>query len=227
LSKHITMKNMLLLVIPLAIIVSAYLMFMQKEESLPIMTEQDKKEQFKSLIQPPTQEVYADLMTQYEVVKKTIEEGATEDLEYLKVEYKAASNEELLMAMKPHPISSITLAQTAMESSWATSRFFREGYNIFGVWSFDEYEPRIAAGEKRGDKTIWVKEYSSVKAVIKDYYRTLARGRAFGEFRALRLKTSDTHQLVKKLNKYSEKGTKYATELSSIINFNKFQAYDK
>ena len=129
------------------------------------------------------------------------------------------------MALKPHPIS-ITLAQAAMESSWATSRFFREAYNIFGVWSFDEDEPRIAAGEKRGDKTIWVKKYSSIEEAIRDYYRTLARGNAFGEFRALREQTSDPHMLVKKLDKYSEKGAKYGEELSSIISFNKFQAYD-
>jgi Bax protein len=136
LSKHITLKNMFLLLIPLVIIISAYLIYM--------------------LILPPTQKVYAELMAQYEAVKKSIEDDDTKDLDDLKAEYKTASNEELLMALKPHPIS-IALAQAAMESAWATSRFFREGYNIFGVWSFDENEPRIAAGEKRGDKTIWVK----------------------------------------------------------------------
>lgn len=155
-SKHITLKNMFLLLIPLVIIISAYLIYMQKEEPLPKMTVQEKKERFKSLILPPTQKVYAELMAQYEAVKKSIEDDDTKDLDDLKAEYKTASNEELLMALKPHPIS-IALAQAAMESAWATSRFFREGYNIFGVWSFDENEPRIAAGEKRGDKTIWVK----------------------------------------------------------------------
>lgn len=201
-------------------------MFSQSNEPLPKMTVQEKKERFKSLILPPAQEVYAELIAQYESVKKDIDAGDTDDLEALKTEYKAANNKELLMALKPHPIS-ITMAQAAMESSWATSRFFREAYNIFGVWSFDEDEPRIAAGEKRGDKTIWVKKYSSVKNAIKDYYRTLARGNAFKEFRALKLQTNDPHQLVKKLDKYSEKGAKYGEELSSIINFNKFQALDK
>ena len=129
------------------------------------------------------------------------------------------------MALKPHPIS-ITMAQAAMESSWATSRFFREATNIFGVWSFDEDEPRIAAGEKRGNKTIWVKKYSSVKSAINDYYRTLARGSAFVEFRQLKMTTNDPHELVKKLDRYSEKGAKYGEELTSIIKFNKFHLYD-
>ena len=224
-SKHLTRKNILLFFIPLVLIVAAYLILVQKEEALPEMTVHEKKEHFKSLILPPTQEVYADLMAQYESVKKDIEAGNTEDLEELKTEYKASSNKELLMALKPHPVS-IALAQAAMESSWATSRFFREANNIFGVWSFDEDEPRIAAGEKRGDKTIWVKKYPSIKEAIRDYYRTIARGRAFSEFRALRLKTSDPYQLVKKLDKYSEKGAKYGKELSSIIKFNKFKSYD-
>ena len=92
------------------------------------------------------------------------------------------------MALKPHP-KSIALAQAAMESSWATSRFFTEANNVFGVWSFNESEPRIAAGKKRGNKTIWVKKYHSIKASMQDYYRTLARGVAFSEFRKLKMET--------------------------------------
>ncbi len=190
------------------------------------MTVQEKKARFKSIILPATQEVYSELLERYNDVANDIKNGKGDQFSALKEEYKASSDEELLMALKPHPIS-ITLAQAAMESSWATSRFFREANNIFGVWSFDENEPRIAAGEKRGDKTIWVKKYSSVKEAIRDYYRTLARGNAFNEFRALRVKTNDPHQLVKKLDRYSEKGAKYGEELSAIINFNKFQEYDK
>jgi len=190
------------------------------------MTVQEKKARFKSLILPGAQEVYNDLMQKYNEVAVAIQNNDTEQLAELKKEYKASSNEELLAALKPHPIS-ITLAQAAMESSWATSRFFREANNIFGVWSFNEDEPRIAAGEKRGDKTIWLKKYSSVKKAIQDYYRTLARGDAFKEFRAQKMITNDPHTLVKKLDRYSEKGAKYGEELISIINYNKFEAYDK
>lgn len=218
------LKKLLILLIPIVIIASGYFFYTQQDQPLPEMTVQEKKERFKTIILPVAQEVYSDLLEQYNDVAEGIKNG--DDFEDLKKEYKATSNEELLMALKPHPIS-LTLAQAAMESSWATSRFFREANNIFGVWSFDENEPRIAAGEKRGDKTIWVKKYSSVKNAIKDYYRTLARGDAFKEFRALKLKTNDSHELAKKLDRYSEKGAKYGEELSSIINFNKFKQYDK
>lgn len=198
----------------------------KKEASLPPMTVQEKKTRFKSLIIPAVNTVYADLMKRYEDIKSILEKGQSNtNIEKLKTEYKASTNNELLMALKPHP-KSIAIAQAAMESSWATSRFFRDAYNIFGVWSFDEDEPRIAALKKRGDKTIWLKKYSSVEDSIYDYYRTLARSHAFAEFRKTKMKTSDPFVLVTKLDRYSEKGSVYGEELTSIIKFNKFDHYD-
>jgi Bax protein len=165
-------------------------------------------------------------MKRYKDIKSSLEKGqAVENIEKLKIEYKVSTNDELLMALKPHP-KSIAIAQAAMESSWATSRFFRDAYNIFGVWSFDKDEPRIAALKKRGDKTIWVKKYTSVEDSIYDYYRTLARSNAFAEFRKTKMKTSDPFVLVTKLDRYSEKGSLYGEELTSIIKFNKFDRYD-
>ncbi len=197
-----------------------------KDSELPPMTVQEKKARFKKLIVPAVNNVYADLIKQYNEVSSSIESGSGEEkIAKLKVEYKASSNETLLMALKPHP-KSIAIAQAAMESNWATSRFFIKAYNIFGVWSFDEAEPRIAALQKRGDKTIWLKKYSSVEDAVYDYYRTLARSDAFAEFRQAKMQTNDPFILVSKLNHYSEKGSLYAEELAAIIKFNKFNDYD-
>ena len=206
----------------------AYTYFTPKKiEELPPMTVQEKKARFKSLIVPAVNNVYSKLMTRYKDIKAKIDAGeSSKKIEKLKIEYKASTDEELLMALKPHP-KSIAIAQAAMESSWATSRFFREAYNIFGVWSFDKDEPRIAALQKRGDKTIWVKKYHSIEDSVADYYRTLARSDAFAEFRATRMKTNDPFILVTKLDRYSEKGSHYGEELTSIIKFNKFNEYDK
>lgn len=190
------------------------------------ITVQDKKARFRDTIVPAVNDVYAELMSRYLDVSEAVKSGKNvAKLEALRKEYKAANNAELLMALKPHP-KSIVIAQAAMESAWGTSRFFNEAKNIFGVWSFDKNEPRISAGKKRGNKTIWVKKYPSVKAAIRDYYRTIARGHAFKEFRKLKMKTNDPHALVKKLDRYSEKGEKYGQALSAIIKFNKFGAYD-
>lgn len=226
--KMSNLKKTLIVLIPLLVIGFTYFYFASKEqETLPKtkMTVQEKKARFISIILPATKEVYGELLARYQDVASGIKEGNSDKYDALKKEYRATNDKELLMALKPHPIS-ITLAQAAMESSWATSRFFREANNIFGVWSFDENEDRIAAGEKRGDKTIWLKKYSSIKESISHYYRTLARGKAFVEFRRLNMTTNDPHKLVKKLDKYSEKGALYGEELSSIIKYNKFHKHD-
>jgi Bax protein len=221
----IQLKILIVLISVLSISTVVYF-FSAEDDVLPKMTVQEKKARFKKLIIPAIDTVYAKLMTRYQQISESIKSGnITDEIKKLKVEYKATSNEELLMALKPHP-KCIAIAQAAMESSWATSRFFNEAYNIFGVWSFDKDEPRIAALQKRGDKTIWVKKYSSVEASVSDYYRTLARGRAFKEFRQLKLQTDDPFELVKKLDRYSEKGAEYGHELTAIIKFNKFNAYD-
>jgi Bax protein len=198
----------------------------EKQITPPKMTVQEKKARFKKLIIPAIENVYAKLTTKYQEVEKLIKSGSkTQKIEKLKIEYKVKTDQELLVALKPHP-KSIAIAQAAMESSWATSRFFNEAYNIFGVWSFDKNEPRIAALQKRGDKTIWVKKYSTIDASVYDYYRTLSRGSAFKEFKQLNFQTDDPFALVKKLDRYSEKGAEYGHELTSIIKFNKFNAYD-
>jgi Bax protein len=213
-------------IILLIIIASIIYTVTQKPTELPKMTVQEKKSRFKSLIIPAVNTVYAQLMIRYERVNATINAGkSSAEIAELKIEYKATTNNELLMALKPHP-KSIAIAQAAMESSWATSRFFRVAYNIFGVWSFDEDEPRVAALQKRGDKTIWVKKYASIEDAIYDYYRTLGRSSAFAEFRQARMQTNDPFILVTKLDRYSEKGSLYGEELTSIIKFNKFDSYD-
>ncbi len=209
-----TQSKILIALFSLLLISVALYYFSPKDTELPPMTVQEKKAQFKKLIVPAVNSVYADLMKQYNEISDAIQSGSDADkIAKLKLEYKASNDNELLMALKPHP-KSIAIAQAAMESSWATSRFFREAYNIFGVWSFNEDEPRIAALQKRGDKTIWVKKYSSIEESVYDYYRTLARSGAFSEFRQTKMETNDPFVLVTKLDRYSEKGSVYGEELT-------------
>ena len=218
--------NAILTIILLIIIASIIYTGTQKEPELPKMTVQEKKAKFRALIVPAVDIVYAKLMTRYQEIKTTLDTGKTNtEIEKLKLDYKATSNDELLMALKPHP-KSITIAQAAIESSWATSRFFRVANNIFGVWSFNKDEPRVAALKKRGDKTIWVKKYKTIEEAIYDYYRTVGRSGAFAQFRQTKMQTNNPFLLVTKLDHYSEKGSLYGEELTSIIKFNKFDKYD-
>ncbi len=190
------------------------------------MTVQEKKQRFRDLVVPAVEKVYADLDAKYKEAKVMVDAGKTDGkIAELMKSYSAKSPQDLLTRMKPHA-KSVAIAQAAMESAWATSRFTRVATNLFGVWSFTKSEPRVAAGEKRGKKTIYVKKYANIEASIRDYYRVLAVGRVFGAFRAQKMKSNDPYKLVKKLDKYSEKGAEYGKELSSMIRYNRFYEFD-
>ncbi|MFA7083411.1 MAG: glucosaminidase domain-containing protein [Arcobacteraceae bacterium] len=200
-----------------------------KKELIESMGVSEKKTNFLKSIVPSLDEVYEEEIRYFNDIKTLVKENPDNTiLENLREEYKAKDNLELLMALKPHP-KSITLAQAAMESAWGESRFFKEANNLFGVWSYNKKEPRIAASSLRGEKTIWLKKYASVKDAIKDYYKMLSRSWAFKEFRALNYekKNQNPYLLVKKLQKYSEKREVYTKELSSMINYNKFTIFDE
>ena len=205
-------------------LVALYLGTRPEKHTVPVdMTDIEKKARFQQLMLPVITKVKADLEADYRKTEKAVASG--KDLAGLREEYRAATDEELLAALKPHPVS-VVLAQAAIESAWATSRFFVEANNVFGVWSFDPDESRIAAGEKRGDATVYLKKYRTLEHAVRDYFRTLARGQKFAEFRQLRQKTTDPFLLVTGLDNYSEKGAKYGEELSAIIRRNEFQQYD-
>ncbi|MFT5580097.1 MAG: Bax protein, partial [Paraglaciecola psychrophila] len=157
------------------------------------MTVAEKKQRFRELLVPPVDRVYRRLQRQFDLTAMLLASGAEPaTVIALKQQYRVSSDTDLLAALKPHP-RSVALAQAALESSWATSRFFNEANNVFGVWSFNADEPRIAAGERRGSKTIWLKKYASIEASVADYYRVLALGRAYGEFRSQRLRSDNPY----------------------------------
>lgn len=191
------------------------------------MSVAEKKARFLALVEPAVDKVYKDLMKQYQEVKGDIENKRNpQKIKMLKEKYKATTDEELLLALKPHP-KSIALAQAAMESSWATSRFFIEAKNIFGMWSANPNEPRIAAGEKRGGtRTIWLRKFSTIEESVREYYKLMARGSKFDEFRELRYTTKDPFKIITKLDEYSEIGEEYIKEIGGVIRHNKFTRFD-
>jgi Bax protein len=188
------------------------------------MSVAQKKERFFYLLVPAVQKVHKELMIRYLNIANDLKNGTNrQTIKRLKTSYKVKTDQELLVALKPHP-QSIALAQAAMESSWATSRFFIEAKNIFGVRSVNKNEPRVQAGKA---KKVWLKKFNTIEASVKHYYYTLAISSAFKEFRKVRMKTDNVHEIVKKLDKYSAIGHRYAKELSQIIKYNKLKKYDK
>ena len=193
-----------------------------------IMSTSVKKERFYQLVVPAVSRVYSQLLGMYEQTKKEIEKNAnSQKIKYLREKHNVGTNLELLYALKPHP-PSIVIAQAAMESAWATSRFFCEANNVFGMWSKSPKEARIAAGVKRaGGRTIWLRKFYSIEDSVREYYKLMGRGKHFKAFRKTRYETDDVHEIVKKLDKYSEIGDLYGKELSQMIRYNKLTLYDK
>jgi len=191
------------------------------------MSVKTKKDRFYYLLLPAIYNVYNELYFKYKSTEYNLFNNVNKkEIASLKKRYKVNSDEDLLKALKPHPIS-ITLAQASMESAWATSRFFIEANNVFGMWSSKRGEKRISANVKRaGNRTIWLRKFDTIEDSIRAYYFLLATGKAFKGFCNLKMKTDNPHKLVKKLDKYSEIGDKYAKELSGIIRYNKLQKYD-
>jgi len=190
------------------------------------MSVQTKKQRFRDLVVPVVIKVYADLEAQYQEAKEIIDSGKTDiKIEKYMSTYGTKNPNELLKRMKPHA-KSIAIAQAAMESAWATSRFTRVAKNLFGVWSFKSREPRVAAGVRRGDKTIYVRKYESIEESVRDYYKVLATKPAFTSFRTEKMKSNNPYKLAKNLDKYSEKGALYGKELTSMIKYNRFYKFD-
>jgi len=191
------------------------------------MSIKTKKNRFYFLVTPKVNNVHKELMKRYERISQDIQnKNYTDEIQELKIAFKSRTDLELLQSLKPHP-RSITIAQAAMESAWATSRFFVEANNVFGMWSANPNEPRIAASEKRnGKRTIWLRKFESIEDSIREYYNLIARGKSFREFREVRYESNNPFEIITKLDKYSEIGDKYAQELMGIIKYNKLTKYD-
>ncbi|MCK9455529.1 MAG: glucosaminidase domain-containing protein [Sulfurimonas sp.] len=206
------------------------IMVLHESQEIPqnsALSASDRKREFSNLVIPAVDRVYAELEEQYNEISENLTNRVYQKkILQLKKMYKVESDEELLMALKPHP-KSIAIAQAAMESAWAESRFFKEANNLYGMWSVNKKGPRIAASEQRGKRVIWLKKYPSIEDSIRDYYKTLARSKAYRDFRELKMQTDDPYLLVEKLERYSEIGEKYGEDLTKIIRYNKLYIYDE
>jgi len=183
-----------------------------------------KKQRFYNLVTPKILEVDLSLRKLYEKTKEDIKNN--KDVSTLLKKYKTNDKEELLKRIKPHPVS-ITIAQAIIESGWGTSRFFKEGNNLFGIWSVSPNQERIKAKELRGGKkAIYVRKFKTIKDAIRTYYYTLATNKRYKKFREARYKTDNPYTIAKYLNNYSERKEIYTKELINIIRYNNLEKYD-
>lgn len=127
---------------------------------------------------------------------------------------------------------SLVMAQAANESAWGTSRFARQGNNIFGMRT---YEPGTGIVPKRrpAGETWEVAAYDSVGGSIAAYVHNLNTSDAYLAMRRIRADLRRKNQpitgtaLVRGLRSYSELGYEYISMISGMIRSNDLEEYDK
>ena len=113
-----------------------------------------------------------------------------------------------------HIPTSLIIAQSIVESNFGTSRFAKEGNNLFGVrvWSKNGILP-----EKQHESINWrVKTYSTKCQSVKDYINILNNNHHYKEFRFLRNKTKDPMKLAETLDNFST-SKEYTNHVKQIL----------
>jgi Bax protein len=137
----------------------------------------------------------------------------------------------LLLRVAPLP-PSLVLAQAAIESAWGTSRFARQGNNLFGQWCYQK-GCGLVPRRRSADSTHEVAKFDSVAAAVEAYLHNLNTHRAYKDLRVLRaeLSTAESsangHQLAQTLLYYSELRQVYVDEVQAVIRINKLHGYDE
>ena len=129
---------------------------------------------------------------------------------------------DLLLCLAEQP-NSIIIAQAAIESGWGTSRFFKQGYNLFGIHTTKNDSNKMAANDSQ---RIYVKKYNNISESISHYLRTLARGNVYYKFREQRAVSKDIKKLISYLTHYSERRELYVEDILEVIEYNQLCRYD-
>lgn len=117
---------------------------------------------------------------------------------------------------------SLVLAQAANESAWGTSRFAREGNNLFGIWTYDESKGIVPKRRAPGKRHL-VRRFDSLDESVRYYMHTLNSHPAYRTLRRLRAEARDRgdrprgSELAAGLTKYSARGEEYVRVIRELI----------
>lgn len=125
--------------------------------------------------------------------------------------------------------ASLLLVQAAKESGWGTSRFAREGNNLFGQWCYSEGCGLVPQNRNSGAKHE-VQVFASVESSIRAYLHNLNTGDAYTSLREIRAtqrragKEPDGKVLADGLLNYSERREAYVQEVKAMLEqYHEFQ----
>lgn len=207
--------------------------YTQREVDLRELSSIERKKAFVEMLLPAINEVHEEIKENKAIVEKlAIKEDLTpEEKEFCEKLFKTYKVEygnwkELQGKMVIYP-ASLILTQGALESGWGTSRFFREGNNIFGMWSTNPNEPRIAANGIRENGFVpHLRKYDTIEESVKDIVMTISVSDAYKTVRKLLNEDKAPREVAYGLIKYSEEGTKYVEKVQKTLEYNDFEKYD-
>lgn len=141
---------------------------------------------------------------------------------------KAGSTEARIVALERRIDTlpgALVIAQAAIESGWGTSRFAREGNNLFGEWCFTA-GCGLVPRQRSADASHEVQWFPSVIHSIRSYMHNLNSHPAYSGVRERRTaarragRQPKAVDLAGGLEKYSERGAVYVEEVRTVIRAN-------
>lgn len=218
-----------------------------EEEVVPNFTEinpmSEKKRAFFAYLQPIIEEENQNITALREQLielqnKPEISGKEYEFIKQLRIEYQIKPSSDwkktvskLLDRVNTVP-SSLVLAQAAIESAWGTSRFAKEGYNLFGQWCFKRGCGMVPQERQVGLKHE-VRVFQSIHDSVHHYMLNINSHPAYKKLRALRDQqlaqankpAADVSGclLAEGLENYSQKGLHYVNSIKQLIRVNKLE----
>lgn len=116
----------------------------------------------------------------------------------------------------------LALAQAALESGWGSSRFAREGNNLFGEWCFDPGCGIVPLHRPVG-RTYEVKAFDGVAGSVRSYMHHLNSHPAYEPMRRIRAaaraagRRPDGYEMAGGLVRYAAIGEEYVARIRRII----------
>ena len=180
----------------------------------------DRRQRLFSLKDSASDRLFLQAMAEYYALDRT--DGA--------LGTRADSLRELLRRVDVIP-PSLVLAQGAIESGWGTSRFARQGNNLYGqrVWRND-LKGMTAAGTQSSRFRLAI--YDNIGASVRSYMRNLNTHPAYEEMRSLRAQARlrkdsiSGYALADGLRSYSTRGEEYIADVQRMIRTNALEEFD-
>ena len=126
----------------------------------------------------------------------------------------------------------LVLAQAANESAWGTSRFARQGNNLFGQWTFKPGTGIVPLDRPDG-ATYEVRKFSSLYESMRSYMNNLNTHGAYRELRQIRADLRQRGEpvtgrsLAPGLKRYSSREEAYVNEILAMIRQNRLQRFNQ